>query len=114
MVLSVPILPMGAVAYAQENSQTIAVNAAVLPHIYLVVNDSAEITQIFNNAHHESEASVLLGSLSGQAGQLSPDIASQYLSLKPSLNFSKYGVLYQKPSFAVRVLKNALMQSKLF
>ncbi len=105
---------MGTVTYAQGSSQTIAVSAVVAPQIYLVADDSGQITQIFNNSHRESEPSVLLGGLNGPAGQLSSFIISQYAILKPSLDFSKYGVLYQKPNFIQRVLKNALVQSKLF
>ena len=114
MVLFAPIFSMGSVVCAQEQEQTIAVSAVVLPHIYLVVDDSGQITQVFNNSHQESEPIVLVSSLSGQAGQLSPAIANQYAALKPSLDFSKYGVLYQKPSFVKRVLKNALLESSLF
>lgn len=114
MVLFVPIFSMGTVTYAQGTSQTIAVSAVVAPHVYLVVNDSGQITQIFNNSHRESEPSVLVGSLSGPVGQFSPAIISQYANLKPSLDFSKYGILYQKPSFMKRVLSSALVQSKIF
>ncbi len=98
MVLFAPIFSMGPAVCAQENSQTIAVRAVVEPHIYLVVNDSGQITQVFNNSHWESEPSVLVGSLSGPVGQLSPTTANQYTTLKPLLDFSKYGVLYQKPN----------------
>lgn len=113
MVLVVPIFDMGSVVYAQENSQTIAVGAVVEPHVYLVVNDN-KISQVFSNGHQEVEPIVLSGNLNGLAAQMSPEIANQYNQLKNSLDFSKYGVLYQKLSLIGRVLKNALVQSKIF
>jgi len=91
MVLFVPVFALAPAASTQAASETIAISAVVQPHIYLVVDSSGEIRQIYSNSHQESEPLVMLGSLSGSAGAMTTDIAAQYANLRPALDFSKSG-----------------------
>lgn len=110
ILLTTPSVSSAQVIYGNTS---ITVTASVKAHVYLIVDGSGTIKQIFSNADYESAPAALSGSINGTKVALSPKIEWQYQELKPQLSF-KYGYIYQAPSLIQKSLNSAIIPSVLF
>jgi hypothetical protein len=96
----------------------ITVTAVVQPSTYLVINEERQIAKIFNNYHQEGVLYAVKDSIEGQIIEITAEINSQYQALKPSLDFSTQGVIYQYNKFKSQsqqnIVKSLLPQIKYY
>lgn len=81
---------------AGPGGSTITVMATVRPQRIIVVDKQLAITRILSNTARETRPIVLLNSVDGKEMPYSESIVDQYASLKPSLDFSKPGIVYER------------------
>lgn len=90
----------GSVVYAQDSnkfSSTISVQAVVQPHVYIILNKSGDIDEVYSNSDVKVEPIVILGSLSGQLGIYTSVTAAKYSKIEPKIDYtSGPGILYKR------------------
>jgi hypothetical protein len=98
VVASVTIVSIGIDALAPGNGSgtKYTVLASVQPARYLVVDSNLQIKQVISNTRQDVVPYVMMNSLDGNQLPYTDAVRSQFLALKPSLNFSKAGVVYAR------------------
>lgn len=84
-----------------SSNSTITIMATVRPQRIIIVDKNLVITKIMSNTDQEMRPLVLLESTDGSEIPYSESIAEQYLALKPALNFSKPGIVYEQSSDSI-------------
>lgn len=97
---------------AGPSGSTLTIMATVRPQRFIVVNRDLKIQAVLSNTDHNVRPTVYLDGIDGQEIPYSESIIEEYQNLKPSLNFSKPGILYERRNGRlqelVQVLKNWL------
>ena len=88
----------------EQSSGTITVIATVAPNRYIIVDSDLTIQTILSNTEEEVRPMVLLDTIDGQELPYSEGIMEQYQSLKPSLNFSEPGIVYDRDERPIQAL----------
>lgn len=84
-----------------------------IPNIRIIIVDkNFNILQIISNTKKDIEPTVRLENEKGMEISLTDSVSKQYLKLKPTVNFSKNGVVYDKRyvSFFGILLPDSLQQ----
>lgn len=84
------------VYFGESKHSNITITVAVEPMRTIVVNKSLRIVQIISNTKKDVEPVVYLDTPDGIELPYSEGIRDQYLTLKPVLNFSKPGIVYER------------------
>lgn len=84
------------------SDSTITVMATIQPQRIIVVDKNLTIKTILSNTSQDVRPIVFLESLDGKLLPYSESIIEQYSVLKPSLELSKPGVVYEAKPFSLR------------
>lgn len=88
-----------AIVGAQSGSDSqIVVMATVLPERSIVVDSDLTIQQIYSNTLQDVRPNVYRGKIDGSTTAYSDSIREQYEQLSNSIDFSKPGKVYERPS----------------
>ena len=109
------LLTTPAVAYGQNYSPdfSLTVSAVVQPHIYIVIDQSNNIQQIFSNSNVDVYPTVVLGDINGPQLPMTTYISEEYQTLRHQITI-KYGQIYQIPSHWQTAIKASSHLSILF
>lgn len=80
----------------EAQAQTITVTAAVRPLRTIIVDKNLLIQKIVSNTSEDIRPMVVLAVADGEELPYSESIQKQYEFLKPSLDFSKPGIIYTR------------------
>ncbi len=80
---------------ATPSNSTLTIMATVRPQRIIIVDKNFVITKIMSNTNLDMRPLVLLQTTDGAEIPYSESIANQYLALKPTLDFSKPGIVYE-------------------
>lgn len=112
LITLVTIMLANALILATETaSNTITVVATVLPVRIIVVDHNLMIQKIISNTAEETRPIVVLGEVDGKEVPYSQSILEQYQQLKPSINFSKPGMVYQRDERPIPALIKRIWRS---
>lgn len=89
------------VAATPTSNDSVTIVASVAPLRTVIVDNDLNIIKIYSNTMQNVRPQVYLGGLDGAEQPFSDSISRQYQSLKSSLDFSKPGLIYQRPLGAV-------------
>ncbi len=94
---------------AQEiKTQGITVTATVLPTRIIIVDKNLTIQKIISNTSEDVRPIVYLETADGEEIAYSESVRREYSFLKPSLNFSKAGIVYEREERTIpAILKRA-------
>ncbi len=82
-----------------EHTNAIKVVASVKASRLLVIDDQGRISQIYSNtSDHSARLHVRNGSSSGEVAQMDSKVMEQYQKLQNSINWSKFGLVYEAPA----------------
>lgn len=112
LITLVTVVLANALILATETaSNTITVVATVLPQRMIIVDENLTIQKVISNTAEEIRPVVVLGEVDGKEIPYSQSIVEQYQSLKPSLNFSKPGVVYQRDERPIPALMKRIWRA---
>lgn len=97
VVFCLALSVLGSTASADQLSQgvVIKIKATVAPHVFLIINPATQtITEAYSNSHSEGTPVAIRGDKHGPQIPLTPEILTQYETLKPSFDFTKIGTIY--------------------
>lgn len=93
------IVVVTAIASAVPKSgDSFTVLATVAPQRSVVVDKDLTVLQIYSNTTKDVRPNVYLDKIDGEEVAYSDSILHQYQAIKKSVNFTKPGLVYQKPA----------------
>ncbi len=101
------------------HAETITLQATVSPRRTIVVDEHGIILQIASNSSIDVKPDVVLDTIDGTSLQLTKDIYQAYSKLLPSLDVTKPGIVYSKPTVLLtlfqklRSTREAIMRSNI-
>lgn len=84
------------VLIAESQTQKMSVTVTVEPHRVIIVDKNFTIRQIISNTEENVRPMVLLDSQDGKEVPYTESIRLQYMYLKPSINFTEPGIVYDR------------------
>lgn len=87
-----------------DTQREITIVATVLPTRTIIVDKNLTILKIYSNTKDDVRPIVLQDKLDGASINYSDAIQSQYSALKPVINFTQAGLVYQRDTNPVRGL----------
>lgn len=84
------------VYWGETKSQNLSITVTVEPVRTILVDRNLQIESIISNTKEDVRPVVLLETQDGTDLPYTESIASQYALLKPVINFSKPGIVYQR------------------
>ncbi len=103
------ILFTNALLFADESANfNVAITATIRPMRVIVVDQTLTIKKVISNTKEDIRPMVVLDTEDGKELAYSDAIYTQYEDLKPTLNFSKPGILYERDNRPLQALFKAL------
>ena len=102
------------VLLVESQNQKMTVTVTVEPQRVIIVDKNLTIMQIISNTELDIRPIVLLGSQDGSELPYTESIMRQYFFLKPTLNFSQPGILYDRderaPVALIKLVARTIMK----
>ena len=111
LFLSILFVVLFSLDHPAKALQKMSFTAEVPPTRIIIVDKNLEILQIISNTRKEVEPTVRIESEKGPELPLTESVLGQYQKIKPTLNFSKIGIIY--PSRRENVLDTLYFKNKL-
>lgn len=80
----------------EQGGSSVTVVGTVLPQRLIVVDENLTIRKVISNTSEEIRPTVVLGEVDGKEIPYSASIIDEYQFIKPTLDFSQPGIVYER------------------